>query len=690
MLNPVQSVYADASIVIVAVAPSTFSQESYYISQNIGQTWKRLPSSLGTVYVSGITSSKNYLFIPSSTGLWRSSDYGSTWEITPATQINSVRFVNGRLYAIGLSSQVYYSDDYGEDWTTLNNTPPSTISNMVYYRSSVTAHVYNTSTEVYVYEPSLKKWIKQSVVPYYRLAFTDLVIAGGASNSVQISDDYGKTWLTAYTTPSNYYIGLVAAQGQTIAVASSTSSVLYISRDHGKKWQADTMQLPSNIVSASPRINTVFVDGSSIYVGTAFGLMTKELGKAWQLHTFHHTKVQTIWKGGGNLYCSQPNSNDPQPASSTIYRSTNGGASWDIVYPYPFYAVCSDGETLHAIRQTWYHASSSDGGTQWKEDPVTTIPWNARVGGMAAHGDSVAVCTTNGMYVSTDNGVNYTWANNGNGGNTEGYPLVWFQGAFYSLGATNTGSGYIPHLSAYSFAANRWQKAISLPDSVMAILSLQADDSQILAYVSMTNQDRAVVLIKGKDATPIIHRIGHSRNGWLSTLPNQLVMDEEHNIYAMVYDNTLQNIFLIRSKDEGITWDSMAIALPPISGLTWTTQFTVQKGIAYLGSSFGVWKVRFDKISAVQPTLPEPSEEVSFFPHPASTLVSLRLPQAFAYSEAVSISFYTSSGQEVLKGSIVAAKGNAQLDVSALASGTYLVLISDAKHTSTAQLVLQR
>ena len=241
------------------------------ISSDYGQTWSNpsAPPSVESGFLSYqqvcVSATGQYQivhFIVSTTlYIYKSSNFGSTW--SPVTFLN---YSNERQIRIAISASGQYqfilyarlgnseevinvSSDYGTFWTsyTVSNISFSFISLSVSASGQYLTFCTNSSSDNFVYTSSNygKSFVQNTTITsnsgfrgmamsasgqYQTLGSNDL-------NLLYISTDYGQTWKTPTTAPTNTSNAIsISASGQYQVLGSSVTNLIYYSSNYGNNW----------------------------------------------------------------------------------------------------------------------------------------------------------------------------------------------------------------------------------------------------------------------------------------------------------------------------------------------------------------------------------------------------------------------------------------------------------------------
>jgi photosystem II stability/assembly factor-like uncharacterized protein len=311
-----------------------------YRSSDNGVSFQRVNNGLRPLTVFSLYAGTNGLFVGYERGISRTNDNGTTWtgKITGLTNtsITSLYTDANRLYAtarttnLGQSDGVFFTDDGGQNWTSLNaGLQPNTEGKAI------------------------------------TRAGTNLVL-GTSNNGLFIKRNADAAFIKPPGIPVTSRINTVLASGAVVLAGVSGDGELYRSTDLGESW---TQSNTGFNTSQENQIYCLYSFNGVIYAG-AFNALYKstDLGASWTNSSsgiYPGTDINGITSLGMDLY-AVANSN------RGIYKSTNNGASWFTINNglpaiITFNTIIAYGGILYAGSDSGIY-KSMDNGTSWVLD----------------------------------------------------------------------------------------------------------------------------------------------------------------------------------------------------------------------------------------------------------------------------------------------------------------------------------
>lgn len=272
---------------------------------------------------------------------------------TPHSALFGLALDQGRGVAVGVKGAIYESQDGGQRWSPVPEPPTRSALLSVSTRGGKAIAV-GLSGLVLV-SPEKGTWKKVESGTTNRLLTVDmnaagLVVAAGEFGTVIRSTDGGQTWTSggpdwsSFVTPENLgagepmiYATSVSEEGH-ITLAGEFGLIVR-SPDAGATWQV--LRAP---VNGAPTLNGLFMQpaGSNSYAVGQRGelLISADGGNSWGRCTVE-TKLNFLG------VTASPNGQVVITGMRVMYRSVNGGMTWDVV---------RDGDAT----SEWYQAVRTD------------------------------------------------------------------------------------------------------------------------------------------------------------------------------------------------------------------------------------------------------------------------------------------------------------------------------------------
>jgi photosystem II stability/assembly factor-like uncharacterized protein len=246
-----------------------------------------------------VATSPTTAFATSNDSIYRTTDSGSSWTLVAQTPRSAMPFIPPRTlraitfpsatvgYAVGDGGTVMKTTDGGATWNAVAN--PTASLNLLSARCAdenlclFTTHVGTTIVRT----------------------------ADGGATYTQV-------------TPAAVPIRAVAFSSATRAVAAGAGGVTVVSNDGGQTWTGVGASIGSDLTSIAARPG-----GFAYGVGLNVIAETVDGGESWR--TFGIPTPQTIRVAS----FGDPQTGFAQDAGGTLWRTTNAGASWQVLDPGP-------------------------------------------------------------------------------------------------------------------------------------------------------------------------------------------------------------------------------------------------------------------------------------------------------------------------------------------------------------------
>jgi len=394
------------------------NDKTFFRSTNGGTTWTNMTSGLpDDTRMEALAISPNFLtgntlFAGAQDGMLKSIDNGVSW-----TSINaglpdgwyarslclSPDFTNDQTVFAGLGINsdgpgIFKSTDGGVVWVERNtgikafrwldpiNSSPAISPN---YKNDQTIFVGTANGDVFKSTGSDISWIKVgsrvgallAVSPAFESDHT--IIAFG--NYVSISNDGGNFWEQV---PTSIYgakdLAISPNYTSDKTIFSAGTDGVYKSTDSGYTWTEQNTGITDSLITIE--ISPNYANDQTIFVGgNNYGIFrSNDGGNTWTNMNLGLPDSPSI-----NEMAISPNYASDETifvfADGDLYRSTNGGASWELVFPHYGYAIsvspnyANDHTVFTGYIDTGWPRSykvavSQDGGETWTDTDITGYP----------------------------------------------------------------------------------------------------------------------------------------------------------------------------------------------------------------------------------------------------------------------------------------------------------------------------
>jgi photosystem II stability/assembly factor-like uncharacterized protein len=578
-------------------------------NNNQGQKWIQTngPSG-GTVY--DITSDGNNSYAATLSGIYRSTDNGTTWigvrNGMTKYDCRSVVICNSNVFAVSSYGGVYVSANNGDSWTSVNNQGAAklVVSGSKLY--SVGLNGVNVTTNNGTSWSALNNGLGIAASRVSSLAINgDTLVAGTSGYGVFISVNGGTNWAEANNGLTNTGVNAVMISGTTLL--AGTRDGAFISTNSGVSWN-----LLSDIHTATATTDEVFsffkkatsiyacTNGGGIFVSTNNGATwltsnsglvnsciwalaacgNKLLAATWGDGVFASDNGGNTWASstegiaeignrlytsGNNIYVSTMSSQHSNTHFPSIFTSNNNGNNW---VPLALPQAINNSVGGIAFSDSYFFMGgygfgnngiyrSSDNGVTWIQTGLTST----QVGSIQAAGSTILAGTENGVYLSPDNGD--TWSSLTNSGLPAGSPAA--------LAISTTKAIIVSNGRVYRSLDNGASWTSVLPPG--AVTTVLIKGNRIFAgtngnglYLSDNNGDTWTA----------------ATNGLLDSHIATLVADNT-NIYTADFVG-----HVYKSTDNGLNWSNMSDGI--VSEYYTLISLAVKDNYLYAGTGFGVWK----------------------------------------------------------------------------------------------------
>lgn len=299
----VNSGLTDTSVSTLAVSGTNlFAGTSYggvFRSTDNGATWNSANTGLTNTWVSSFGVSGTTLFSCTSSGLFRTTDAGTSW-----VWVSSIR--NGsfdgfaasgtNLYAAG--GWVNLSTDNGTSWTQLSTWPTGALGAVAVAPNGTGGTNLFAGTNYGVYRSTNygTSWTNTGLIggDVYTFAVSGGNIFVGDLTGVYLSTDYGTSWNVK---GGSSYVDAVAVSGTNLFCGGANHGGVHLSTDNGTSWAAAGL---TNL-----NVTALAVSGTNIFAATVDDVfLSSNNGTTWTSTGLNNSYVRNLAVSGTDLYAA--------------------------------------------------------------------------------------------------------------------------------------------------------------------------------------------------------------------------------------------------------------------------------------------------------------------------------------------------------------------------------------------------
>jgi len=273
------------------------------------------------------------IFAGAAEGLWRSRDWGGSWEVVQTTKggpalsgaVRSIHPLGPRVY-VGAERQLVVSDDFGETWSAARGVPGLVLAVLPSRYPQADATLFVGTTEGLLKSPDGGRTFDAAAlsgIPVSRLEWPGPALVVATGRGVMVSMDGG----ASFTGPGT---GLPAGDVLSIAMsaffivdpvmfAGTVADGVFLSRDGGKTWRSVGLE--------GQRISDLVWLGPFLYAATRTGVQRSEdLGRTWvtladglEGHSVNRLLFPLAPASGAEIFAA---------TDQGVWRTADGGLHW--------------------------------------------------------------------------------------------------------------------------------------------------------------------------------------------------------------------------------------------------------------------------------------------------------------------------------------------------------------------------
>lgn len=295
------------------LAYNSGNANTIYLSSDYGNTLNP-PSGIPTTKVSGVGYSPTgqYILLVSGTTVYSSKNYGVTWQtytyaFSSTSDMNIAISLNAEYIYVcsGGDANIYLSTTFGQSWSLVNATLPSSVSNFgpIFCDNSgkyliattntnntfgvISSRNYAMTWTAYPFTTTLQATVRQSPIAINSTGQYMYICTNNQTTPLSVSNDFGVTWKPwnipkTITLPYGGQGGLCCdPTGSTIyaILQISRSSFVYIySLNYGSTFNTFVSPLQNNLTFNADNVQGIFYTGNQqtcLYQMSTGGLVYK-------------------------------------------------------------------------------------------------------------------------------------------------------------------------------------------------------------------------------------------------------------------------------------------------------------------------------------------------------------------------------------------------------------------------------
>ena len=374
-----------------------------FFSTNFGGTWTAVYNGLTNQYVISLAVIDSYLFAGTANngGVFISSNNGANW--TPSglilRQETRLTIKGNNLFAGTWNGGVYTSTNYGINWTSVNNG----LTNYSIHTISTNGINLFVGTEygIYISTNDGVNWTVNNDGITNELICTlassgPYIFAGSEGNGIFKSSNYGLNWEPCGLDGKGVFA--IATSCNNIFAGTVLSGGMFLSTNYGNNWTAINNGLTTQI------IYSMVVKGNNIFAGTEAGVfLSTNNGGNWNLVT----------NGiANNIFALAASRTDVFAGSNYLFRSSNNGQNWinisNGLTNSNIRSILASGNTVYAGTYGGVFISTNNG-DNWSSIGLT----NLTIYTLFNYCENIIAGTSNGIYLY--NSISKTWSDKNQG-----------------------------------------------------------------------------------------------------------------------------------------------------------------------------------------------------------------------------------------------------------------------------------
>ncbi len=633
------------------------------------------------------------IFALKSNGLYFTINDGNNWtqfDSLPQNYIFDKFFICDNYYIVKLSNKIYYTSNLLINWTLIDIGNPNIQINSVIIKDS---NFYAaTNNGLFISSDNGNNWIQTNYNSnVMSLIKTDsCIIAGCYGGIIHRSFNNGISWDTIYISSSPIsFINSFEKEGNIIYAA--TSNGIFVSQNNGYNWSVLGLANMPMIFSIKINGNYIFAETfSDVFVSTDNGLNWSSIDSLFYGNV---DNINSIVSSGNNFFAAI--------SDKGVFQTIDQGINW---IPKNNGLIISGYNNDLIINSNYIYSAydadiflSKDMGNSWSSqtsgfhagDGISTLAskdnfvlvgtylsglstqiigdsvWNLMNSGLMTcsgckdiksifvDNNNIFLGTYGGVFLSSNNGLNWTNANSG-------IPANELVNCFASSGNNMYAGTFSGNFYTTSDNGNNWTIINTSLPPYSGFSSIIVNGNEIIAgtfrgaYISSDS--------------------GISWSGINNGLTDSIItalLKIDLNIFAA----TEKGIYL--TNNNGANWIPIGLANYFIESLAKDSLY-----LYAITRSKGIWKRPLSDFVGINETTQ--NTQLHLYPNPANNTLTLNLSQ-LQKLQNTTVSIYDIQSKQLLHQNISEVK--TQLDISVFAKGIYIIKVQSDKEILQSKFV---
>jgi photosystem II stability/assembly factor-like uncharacterized protein len=401
------------------IAVFTFILFTFFYATELIAQWQQTNGPYGgNVY--SLASINGKVIAGADYGIFYSTNNGTSWtkNTNISDYVHSIVVSGNKIFA-SINYDVYTSTDEGVSWTWHNDGGMinGEVHSIAVVGTSIFAGTQHHGEGIYLLAENSKLWVQvnnglpaENNVNFLTASGTNL-FAGIQYKGVYLSTNNGASWNAVnYGLEDNINVNCLTVSGKNLFIGTDGRGI-YRSNDNGASW----IKIDNNF-NGSPTVYAIAVNGTDLYAGTPLGIFKSvDNGDNWtksdqfnDMDKIPPTFISSFTISGTNIYAGT--------LGGGVYLSTNDGTSWTqvndgLIDTEINTMLVSENKIYTGTERSGIFLTTNNGSSWMPTSSGLTDSYSIR--SFAVKEPNIFIGTNYGFFRSTDRGVSWIKKNNG-------------------------------------------------------------------------------------------------------------------------------------------------------------------------------------------------------------------------------------------------------------------------------------